>query len=520
MSSSGSENSDIREQRDEQSEPLSSAEGTNGNSLTPRTHYARVILLIAAVVVALEGGELLIVNPLIRMFEAILCRKHYDNNDPSVIGRDGWVPEQLCKIEPVESGVALLLGWQTFFDYLPSLLLAIPYGWLADKYGRRGIIIVSLVSYWIRSALIMVICYFWQTLPLKLTWATSIHAVFGGGTPVASALALTMVSDMAPEEQRASILLRLTAASLLVNFISPPISAVLMERSLWIPMLLGLSISLLAIPFAIAIPETIHHSTTSEVPEAGPLLPSDTTDEARITTNSPRYHRFNLAKDSVGFIFRDWRVPPLIMTFFVPAATPFTTLYLSKRYKRSIADATLLVSIRAGVSIFVFLLFVPALSNILLRRFAFTSLTKDLWLARVSCVLSLVGFVLFAFAPNIGLSIFAMIIYTFGHGYVHLIRSFMTGLVEQHHIARLYTVVGIVTTLGSMIASPVLAALFQEGLQLGGLWVGLPYFLISGLFVCITFIMFVVGAKERHKVRSDPSESQDEEVQLSGEEDM
>ena len=89
----------------------------------PGINSSRVVLLIALTVVALGCGEVLIVSPQTRLIESILCRKYYDTHDSSIVGRDGWLPEKLCKIEPVESGVALLKGWQEFFDCIPSTCL-------------------------------------------------------------------------------------------------------------------------------------------------------------------------------------------------------------------------------------------------------------------------------------------------------------------------------------------------------------------------------------------------------------
>jgi hypothetical protein len=153
-----------------------------------------IIVIVCLILITLGGGDQLMTAPETRLFEAIICRTYYESHDPGSIGRDGWVPELLCKIEPVESEVALLLGWQTFFDCLPSkfltgtfskaaspaetqvditlgLFLAVPYGWLADNYGRRPIIIVSMVSFWVRAALIMVICEF----IILAMWSISIH---------------------------------------------------------------------------------------------------------------------------------------------------------------------------------------------------------------------------------------------------------------------------------------------------------------------------------------------------------
>ena len=42
--------------------------------------------------------------------------------DPSVITPDGTVPENICKIDEIQSQLAFLNGWKSFFDLVPGLL--------------------------------------------------------------------------------------------------------------------------------------------------------------------------------------------------------------------------------------------------------------------------------------------------------------------------------------------------------------------------------------------------------------
>ena len=52
------------------------------------------------------------------MLEAALRERWYKNHDPSAIGTDGWVPEQLCKELPVQAPVALINGGDLQFGAL------------------------------------------------------------------------------------------------------------------------------------------------------------------------------------------------------------------------------------------------------------------------------------------------------------------------------------------------------------------------------------------------------------------
>ena len=119
----------------------------------PRTTRTRcswpwlyVVAMCIGMAVVSDIGECLYLAPRIRLFESIICTSFYRETDHSVLGPGGEVPEKFCKIDPVQDQVASLLGWQYFFDSLPAILLPLPYGYLADKNGRKWLITLSLLG--------------------------------------------------------------------------------------------------------------------------------------------------------------------------------------------------------------------------------------------------------------------------------------------------------------------------------------------------------------------------------------
>lgn len=160
-----------------------------------------LVFLVFVLVTIVDVGAFLAEPPKTRVFEANLCLRYYEEYDPSKIEKDGSVPEALCKIDQVQQKLAMIFGWQDTFDAIPGLVLAIPFGALADKWGRKWIFVASLVGLQLNSAWILLICYF-RSLPLQMTWFSSAFYFIGGGPVVASALGITMISDIAPPEKR------------------------------------------------------------------------------------------------------------------------------------------------------------------------------------------------------------------------------------------------------------------------------------------------------------------------------
>lgn len=121
------------------------------------TPWIRVVILCMGIAVTANVGVYLFLAPKIRLFESIICKDYYLRAEPSLISGDGSVPEQFCKVSVVQDGLATIVGWQLFFDSIPAILLPIPYGYLADKYGRKWIAVLALLSYTLSCASVLFI---------------------------------------------------------------------------------------------------------------------------------------------------------------------------------------------------------------------------------------------------------------------------------------------------------------------------------------------------------------------------
>ena len=80
-----------------------------------------ILLIICSLMVLLDFGGYLNIAPQTDIFQDILCRKYYQDNEGS--GRLIALPSrEMCKIEPIQSELAIINGWKDTFDQIPGRL--------------------------------------------------------------------------------------------------------------------------------------------------------------------------------------------------------------------------------------------------------------------------------------------------------------------------------------------------------------------------------------------------------------
>ncbi|KAK6396114.1 hypothetical protein LTR65_010224 [Meristemomyces frigidus] len=347
---------------------------------------------------------------------------------------------------------------------------------------------------------------FWQAFDIRLTWLSALHGLISGSDPVVSALFYVVLSDITTEADRAAVFLRMGATQLLAGLVIPPISAWLMEINPWVPSLLGTSIMSTCIFVFALVPETLNYKHPFGSPSSS-HPPSPTTETAPPPTPNTSGARnpisahfttrwIGTVKDATAFLTLDWRVTALILPFvghmLIGNATQLLLQYVSKRYEVTFSKATLILTIFNGVRVLLLFVILPYVSTAVMRVFHLSGQTKDLYLARASQVFVLVGWTLVGLAPNIVTMAFSMALASLGQGAYLLLRSFLTSLVPAHHIARVYSIISVVDTIGAMLGGALLAGLFKRGMTLGGGWIGLPFFFLGLMSAAFAVLMFVV----------------------------
>lgn len=268
----------------------------------------------------------------------------------------------------------------------------------------------------------------------------------------------------------------------------------------WVPMLSGLAIMAIPLLLVFYLPETLDYNATET--DSGTTSYSSSTMSAKPEPFVKKM--FHTISSSLSFLGSDVRILFILPAFFLHMLilNRDTLLqYISTRYAISIASATVLISVRSGLILFSLLLFLPALSHLLRHRLQLSSQKSDLVLAQGSTIIMSLGFLMIALAPTIPILMVALTLNSFGWGLTLFLRSLITSLVEEHHIARLNALVGVVDTMGFMIGSPSLAWAFEEGLELGGWRTGLPFLICAGALAVVVVFQAGIRIREDNKAQ-------------------
>ncbi|RYP15954.1 hypothetical protein DL765_005394 [Monosporascus sp. GIB2] len=152
-----------------------------------------LLVLLLAVQLAWSLYQL----PLNRVVERRLCREYYGAHDPTVIGPDGSVDEELCKNDEIQQRLAWVLGAMETAWIVGDFVMTIPLGFMGEKYGQKAILWLNLIPRLFTIAWALIVG-FSENLPLAAIVAGPILSILGGDcifNSVTYALAAGLTDD-------------------------------------------------------------------------------------------------------------------------------------------------------------------------------------------------------------------------------------------------------------------------------------------------------------------------------------
>ncbi|KAH8897364.1 MFS general substrate transporter [Thozetella sp. PMI_491] len=419
--------------------------------------------------------------PLTRIIEDILCRAHYNYQDEPI-------DEKLCKADPIQTRLATVIAVTGAIEAVMGSIGALPWSVAADRIGRKFVIVLALGGIALNLLCAMVILWFWRVFPLQLVWISGLFQLIGGGQAIIAGGVLSILSDIATEEQRATMFLRMHIASLFGSLASPALASLVMSQTGPWPCLLAALCLLVA--GAIIFSFVPNDLKKESVPKARP---------GEFKTIEQLREALSLLKSvSLTLLF-------LISLTTAPVSLSmlaFLVQFVSKRYGIPIA-ATGYIQTGYGLANMLFaLLIIPWISKLLLKGTAPTPFRmtnerdRDLFLAKWSYGFIIIAAVVLGLAPTLPVFCIGLFLMAMGAGYSSLTRSLISFYIKPEFRSRVFALVGMVEVVGNIYSQPMLAGLFTLGLQLGGPWIGLPYLGVALILVFSLALLFFIRLVE------------------------
>jgi MFS family permease len=373
---------------------------------------------------------------------------------------------------------------------LKGAICAIPYGILADRYGRRRAIRLTVPGFLLNALITNSVLWFSNTLPLPAIWIAAFSWIIGGGPSVALIVIWTMLADLTTDAQRPTLFFRVGLASQIASFFASAISSALMTVNPWIPLLGGCGTVMIGLCCALSLPETMN-TVSKKTAEPEQPFSDEPLSTCEYSLGPEPAHRVLLSKFALLirpylFIFNHRLLLPLFSFGIIQVAqtsSSFLTQYISTRFTWTLARAHFLTSFHMAIAIPVFLFLLPFLSN---KVFHSLSLPRrDLQVARLSDIALILGSLGIGLSPSIVFLIPSIFIHATGAGFAVVTRSLVTALVKREETARLYSAIELMQMMGSVLGSLCFTNAFKFGLRMSGIGSGLIWFLGSLLYTLV-----------------------------------
>ncbi|KAK9784882.1 putative Major facilitator superfamily transporter [Seiridium cardinale] len=477
-----------------------------------------ILAIICGLIFVAAGSGGFFTIPMTRIFEDRFCQEYYS----SIRSRDEPIDEDLCKVDIIQSRLSTMFAVNSFIEAAIGCLVAMPWGFVADRIGRRPVFTLTLLGMAASGVWQMAVGWFTNILPIQLYWLGPLGLLIGGGNAVLNSTLSSIMSDILPEPDRAIGFMRIHAASMLGNLCSPAISAALMPRvGAWPLLFVSLVLTVGSAIAMLFVPETL-----------GPKPNTADVDSHQSGNIGARLsHSLEELKDSLSML-KSRSVVLLMLANVTTMPVIYCTLqflsqFVSKRYHIKLADTGFIQGSYGAVHVLIILVVIPYLSALAMRptsprwiRMA-DEKQRDLTFVRWSFVALTLGSLLMAFSPALPVFICGLFILGFGSGTGSYVSSILASFVDKEHRTRMFSLLGVMQIVGSLYAMPMLAGLFTVGMKLGGFWIGLPYLGVAAqCAVAIVLVAFVTLSKtvkggstrEDHSTATDPEHTISENV--------
>ncbi|RAL09039.1 uncharacterized protein BO97DRAFT_459422 [Aspergillus homomorphus CBS 101889] len=345
--------------------------------------------------------------PSMRILEDITCRKFYGSTTPFDSHGPRPIPEHECKVAPVQAEIAMIKGWDNALSCIPAIFLAITYGYVGDRYGRKIMPVLAVFGILLSQLWVQFVLYFNDTFDVRWIWAGNLFLLIGGGSAVSQNSIYAIVADVAPESKsKGPVFFQVSAAALISTVVGIPLSWLLMKIDPFNALLAASGFIALGNMLVLFLPETLQQAKKNDDAALNHLVQDSHTDEdisptrAKSSKIDLRVMIVKVVHDS-RFILANPGLCALIFTF-IPSSLSNNSVSIlfqlaSLRFHWSLAEASFLLPFSSVTNFVILIGILPVIYSVLGSRFGLRSSSKDLLVARGSLVFHILGALAIAF---------------------------------------------------------------------------------------------------------------------------
>ncbi|KAI5865370.1 major facilitator superfamily domain-containing protein [Durotheca rogersii] len=463
--------------------------------------YPYTIVFVFGLVLVTGFGSSLLNTPEVRLLEMALCRDYYRTNDPSVIGPPplSYVDEENCKVDSIQVELAYIMATRSLLSAIPGIFLTFPYGQLANKIGRRPVVLLGLLGEMLEYFWVILVCYFHEVFPTRLVLISPVFVVIGGGSKVISACIYTIITDVTPEHIRTTIFYLAGAGILLSALIAMPFGSFLLSIDLWLPYKFSTPVLLSAFPLIFAMPETMPKSSIED--EMSPER-IDVQEGGSSTVHRLRAMVISLAqrlKQSLVALNPSAVRKEITLILVILFLSMFCSMtgrifvqYTSKLLGWSISTAGYILGIRAFAALCV-LFCLAGITQLLEKTNTLRPLLLDVWVVRLSFIALSVGTAFIAISRESGLLIAGSVLSSVGNGLAPAMQGLLAHFADSSLTAQVFASAALVELLAEFVGGFAFAGLFDIGIR-GGQFpgIGLPFYVSAVLTLFAGALSFLL----------------------------
>ena len=190
------------------------------------------------------------------------------------------------------------------------------------------------------------------------------------------------------------------------EIVSSPLAGIIMIQTTWGTMLIGIMFLCLSMSIIVLMPETLDLATGAYSPKLSDPETIEHEPSPCYVDNPSTEPRSRSAVQSLhatwGFLRNNKKLASLILSLVFAVLSRFVQemllQYTTKRYSWTWSRAAFVLTIRSVANLVVLSVVLPTVAQFCLVKMKWSSLKKDLWLARVSGLIGICGALLIAFA--------------------------------------------------------------------------------------------------------------------------